>query len=136
MKICGDKWHLECLKEAIQNQVNEKKFPNICPNYECKQVLPDWELRAIFADQPATMRKLLDFRLNWTVMKEMDLENCPSPDCDFIYVKPNLNGEENKEGDSFRQQYIVQDLQDPSNFKCPRCEKHLCLLCNTKPHIG
>jgi hypothetical protein len=38
------------------------------------------------------MRKLLDFRLRWTVMQEMDLENCPSVDCDFIYVKPNPNG--------------------------------------------
>jgi hypothetical protein len=70
------------------------------------------------------MRKLIEFRLNWIVMKEMDLENCPSPDCDFIYAKPNLNGEENyKEGGSARQQYMVQDIQDPLNFKCPRCEK-------------
>jgi hypothetical protein len=37
------------------------------------------------------MRKLIDFRLRWTVMKEMDLENCPSADCDFVYVKPNIN---------------------------------------------
>jgi hypothetical protein len=65
----------------------------------------------------------------------MDLENCPSVDCDFIYVKPNINDKDIANLNSF-QRMRVNDIDDPKNFKCPRCEKNICLLCNSSVHLG
>ena len=47
---CGHSFHLSCLADAVEFDINSRKFPVKCPLFECNNHLPEWEIRIILKD--------------------------------------------------------------------------------------
>ena len=42
---CEHVFHGECIKQFIQSQVDDSKFPIICPEVKCKQTISDIDIQ-------------------------------------------------------------------------------------------
>lgn len=55
---------------------------------------------------------ILKLSLDAAVAQNKDMENCPTPDCDFAFVK------------------------DGPDFECPTCKQTYCIDCKSPLHKG
>jgi len=44
LRGCEHVFHAECIKRFIQSQVDDSKFPIICPEEKCKQTFSDIDI--------------------------------------------------------------------------------------------
>lgn len=111
-QACAHAFHGECLREYLQMQINESKFPLCCLMPECKEQITVSDLRLILP--PETFYKFEQRSLAQAIDFMPDLSWCPTPDCNFAYVK------------------------DPrsSAFYCPNCLKRYCTACSQQAHPG
>jgi IBR domain, a half RING-finger domain len=110
--------------DFITHNINTKHFPIHCPGELCDKLLPDWEIRAALNNDEALVDRFIEFRLKLTVMQAKNLAFCPTPDCQFIYVKDDpFDLKQAAAADPCKNQGEEENKQhDPTRFKCPQCE--------------
>lgn len=113
LETCGHLLHPACIHEYLTLQVNDRKFPILCPLPECKLEVSILDLQERL--EPATYHKFEEFSFNNFVQTHAaDVSCCPTPDCKYAFV---WTGES-------------------PHFLCPICEKHYCLDCRCEFHDG
>ena len=65
LSCCDHVFHNECLREYYKTNIEESKFPLICPDEKCKQVLDQGDLSQILNEND--MQKYLNFTFNQLV---------------------------------------------------------------------
>lgn len=107
---CSDLYHVECLKMHLDYEINEKKVPICCP--KCKKPIENSDL-SVRLDQSA-FEKYEKFRMEKLVEQNPDEYSCcPTADCQYIFIPNGI-----------------------TQFNCPICHKHYCLLCRVESHFN
>jgi ariadne-1 len=113
---CEHVFHAECIKQFIQSQVDDSKFPIVCPEAKCKQTLNDLDIKDLL-DYKA-FNKFTQFQIKNALEVQKDVSWCPTPDCKFAFV------------------FDEEDKKNNFELNCPMCKKHYCLNCRTIFHVG
>jgi hypothetical protein len=114
MYLCTHLFHKECIARHIETQLQNKKFPIMCPNEECKQEIDERDIEDFLSKE--TLSKYKTFRLSSFIEANSDEYSCcPTADCNYIF-------------------FYEKDTD--SNFECPMCKKQYCLSCRCPYHQG
>ena len=84
LKNCEHVFHAECIKEFIKSQVENSKFPIVCPEAKCKQTLNDIDIEDMLGHEAYI--KFNQFQLKNVLEVQKDVSWCPTPDCKFAFV--------------------------------------------------
>ena len=112
--LCTHLFHKECIAQHIETQLQNKKFPIMCPNEECKQEIDEQDIEDFLSKD--SLNKYKTFRLSSFIEANSDEYSCcPTADCKYIF-------------------FYEKDTD--SNFECPICKKQYCLSCRCPYHQG
>jgi len=110
---CSHVFHEECMREYLKSKIDEKGFPILCPELECKSEIRLNDV-ADFMDE-TYKEKFESFSFKSYLEKNADeVSCCPTADCPFAFVKED----------------------DQNQLQCPVCKKHYCLNCRVEWHKG
>jgi hypothetical protein len=101
---CGHMFHPTCIVEHLENEINQRRFPLLCPFGNCKKEIRDMDLQDRLS--PEMYAKYQEFCFN------AELSCCPTPDCKYVFIW----------------------TQEDPHFQCPSCNKHYCLKCRCDWH--
>lgn len=115
MEKCGHMYHKNCVTAYLQNEVNSRKFPLICPHPKCKSELLPVEIG--FLLDPESKRKWEDYTFKMVIESNpADYSFCPTPNCQYVFV--------------------WDASKDTNDFNCPQCKQRYCLNCRCQYHAG
>lgn len=126
LSLCEHFYHSSCFKNYLKAQIDESKFPLVCPEVSCKVELADLDLKEVLAE--ADYNKYSAFALNTVVDTHKDLSWCPTADCKFAFV---YDPAEERKGEA-----SGAEGRDGNELRCPLCKKHYCLTCKVAYHEG
>jgi len=110
---CSHVFHEECMREYLKSKIDEKGFPILCPELECKSEIRLGDV-ADFMDE-TYREKFESFSFKSYLEKNAnEVSCCPTADCPFAFIKED----------------------DQSQLQCPVCKKHYCLNCRVEWHKG
>jgi len=94
-------------------QIENRQFPLICPEAECKLDVNDLDIRDVLSQ--SQYLKYSQLITTQAIDKLTDMSWCPTPDCKNAFIFDETSSHE---------------------FKCKVCKKHYCLSCMVPFHIG
>ncbi len=113
LEKCSHVFHEECMKEYLQAKIDEKGFPIICPELECKNEITLTDVIEFMDDKYREKFESFSFKA-YLEQNANEVSCCPTADCPFAFVKE----------------------EDQSQLQCPVCKKHYCLDCRVVWHKG
>ena len=85
LENCDHIFHLNCLSSYLQSQIDQRKFPLVCPQFKCgKQVIIE-NINGIVSQE------YLDKFYNYTLQSYINVNAetvscCPTADCQYAFV--------------------------------------------------
>jgi len=108
---CGHMFHPACIKEYLETEINERRFPLVCPFGNCKNEIRDMDLQDRLSPEMYAKHQEFCFK-TYVERNNAELSCCPTPDCKYVFIW----------------------TQEDPHFQCPSCNKHYCLKCRCDWH--
>lgn len=111
LEACGHMFHPACIIEFLEDAINQRRFPLICPFGTCKAEVVEIDLQERLS--PDLYAKYEEFCFKAYVERNnQEMSCCPTPDCPYVFIW----------------------TQEDPHFECPACKKHYCLRCKGDWH--
>ena len=122
---CGHVLCTPCFERFAKQTLAEKQMLD-CPT--CKDPIPGWLVSRALGEECG--RAYTDIEaLHFGTVAGLTLRQCPTADCNYRY---ELDGKLQALSDW----PADQEVPEYRLFKCPSCERDICLKCNCQEHDG
>ena len=111
LEVCHHKFHEDCLREYLEDNVDGKYFPIECPKLDCGKKLRLVDLMEVLDQDYLEDYVILSLKI--FTDKNERVVCCPTAGCSYAFLGNN-----------------------ESHFKCPVCKKDYCLKCQMDWHQG
>ena len=108
---CGHMFHPACIVEHLETEINERRFPLLCPYGNCKKEISDMDLQDRLSKEMYAKYQEFCFK-TYVERNNEEMSCCPTPDCKYVFIW----------------------TQEDPHFQCPVCNKHYCLKCRCEWH--
>ena len=105
-------FHRECLLMYLNDKIDRKDFPILCPEEKCKKEMIVSDIQELLPKEK--MEKFSEFAFSNFIDSKNDSSWCPTADCKYVFLFDDKNG----------------------NFQCPICNENYCLNCRVIYHKG
>ena len=113
LEYCGHEYCLDCIQ--LQTEQNSIQIPLKCAAENCEQTFVWQDFETLFKKTKFKLEDLLRASVSsHIVANSATVKNCPTPDCDMIYVVTT----------------------DGKPFTCSHCRVKLCTSCHVQYHDG
>lgn len=103
---CGHSCCQQCLSSFLNEEYDAHHFPFQCPS-KCGKEIPLSVLSKLLPPPKLEKYQLLSV--------SPDLKCCPTSGCDYVFS---------------------WNIHDDPHFRCEKCQKHFCLVCQVDYHYG